>query len=100
MNAENLKITYELDSSVDLITEEAKRAFALQVEEIMLRTKREIETALSEMKGLEQRQIAEDRAKDIARRMAAYEANGLSSERAWELVKQDAMMIPYRWGCA
>lgn len=99
MNTEKLTITYELDSTVDLITEEAKRAFALQVEEVMIHAKQEIERILADMKAQEKNKMAEDRAMDVARRMAAYETSGLSSDRAWELVKQEMMVLPYWGGC-
>ena len=99
MNTEKLTITYEMDSAVDLITEEAKRAFALQVDGIMLDAKREIERALADMKEHEKNKMAEDRANDVARRMAAYEKSGLPSDRAWELVKQEVMVLPYWGGC-
>lgn len=99
MNTEKLTITYELDSTVDLITEEAKRAFALRVDEIMLDAKREIERALADMKAQEKNKMAEDRAYDVARRMDAYEKSGLPSDRAWELVKQEMMVLPYWGGC-
>lgn len=99
MKTEKLTITYELDSTVDLITEEAKRAFALQVDEIVLDAKREIERALAEMKAQKKNKMAEDRANDVKRRMAAYEKSGLPSDRAWELVKQEVMVLPYWGGC-
>lgn len=85
---------YEIDHT-GLLTEEARRAFHDKCDEIDLRAKNEKENELRDIKEAEKNVLARERAEEVARRLAAYKEAGLTEEQAWELVKQEAMMLPY-----
>lgn len=96
MSLANLMEEYKNDVTKELMTDEAKRALALRVEEIQTRAKQEIEMALLEIKEEEKVRIAKCRAVEVARQLEEYKAEGLPDDRAWELVKQEAGMIQWR----
>lgn len=90
---------YEIDET-GLLTEEARRGFNIKCEEIELKAKAEKKKVLAEFKENEKEILARERADSIARALRNYEEVGLSREEAWELVKQEALMITCRGGYA
>lgn len=98
MNMKDFAVGFELDDT-GLMTEEAKRALKDAADRIALEAKTRLESELREIKETEKSLMARERADRIARGLAAYKEAGLTDEQAWELVKQEAMMIPYVGRC-
>lgn len=99
MNMKDFSVGYELDDT-GLLTDEAKRALKDAAARITLDAKAALERELSEIKEREKAILCRDRAEAVARIMAAYKEAGLTDEQAWELAKQEAMIVPYRLGCS
>ena len=98
MNMKDFTIGYELDDT-GLMTEEAKRALKDAADRVTLEAKTRLENELRDIKEEEKNALARERAEEVARRLAAYKEAGLTEEQAWELVKQEAMMLPYAGRC-
>ena len=98
MNMKDFTVGFELDDT-GLMTEEAKRAFKDAADKITLDAKNRLENELRDIKETEKNVLARERAEHVARSMAAYKEAGLTEEQAWELVKQEAMMLPYAGRC-
>lgn len=99
MNMKDFTIGFELDDT-GLMTEEAKRALKDAADRVTLEAKTRLENELHDIKEAEKNVLARERAEEVARRLAAYKEAGLTEEQAWELVKQEAMIAPYRLGCS
>ena len=98
MNMKDFTIGFELDDT-GLMTEEAKRALKDAADRVTLEAKTRLENELRDIKEAEKNVLARERAEEVARRLAAYKEAGLTEEQAWELVKQEAMMLPYVGRC-
>lgn len=98
MNMKDFTVGFELDDT-GLMTEEAKRALKDAADRVTLEAKTRLENELRDIKETEKNVLARERAEDVARRLAAYKEAGLTEEQAWELVKQEAMMLPYAGRC-
>lgn len=98
MNMKDFTIGFELDDT-GLMTEEAKRALKDAADRVTLEAKTRLENELHDIKEAEKNVLARERAEEVARRLTAYKEAGLTEEQAWELVKQEAMMIPYVSRC-
>lgn len=99
MNMKDFTVVFDLDDT-GLITEEAKRALKAAADRIALDAKASLERELSDIKELEKNQICRERAEAVARSLAAYKESGLTDEQAWELARNEALIIPYRLGCS
>lgn len=82
-----------IDTST-LNTKEAREAFELRVEQITLDAKANILNALREEEAREKEFIAREKAAAVAFALKTYEEAGIPEDKAWELVKHDAMMQP------
>ena len=98
MNMKDFTIGFELDDT-GLMTEEAKRALKDAADRVTLEAKTHLENELHDIKEAEKNVLARERAEEVARRLSAYKEAGLTDEQAWELVKQDAMVLPYAGRC-
>lgn len=98
MNMKDFTAGFELDDT-GLITEEAKRALKAAADRIAAEAKNALENELRDIREREKNVIARERAENISRSLAAYKDAGLTDEQAWELVKQEAMMLPYAGRC-
>lgn len=98
MNMNDFMAGFEIDDT-GLTTEEAKRALQVAADRITLEAKANLERELSDIKELEKNKLCRDRAEAVAKSLAAYKEAGLTDEQAWELVKQEAMMMPYAGRC-
>lgn len=65
-----------------------------RVEQITLDAKANILNALHEEEAREKEFIAREKADAVAMALKSYEEIGIPEDKAWELVKQDAMMQP------
>lgn len=98
MNMKDFTISFEIDDT-GLITEEAKRQLKIAADRINEQARTALENELNDIKEREKNILAHSRAENVARSLSAYKEAGLTDDQAWELVKQEAMMLPYAGRC-
>lgn len=90
-----IKVTDLENACAELKTTEAVNDFRLQAEQILLNAKREVLNALEDAKVRERDIIARQNADEVARQLKAYREAGIDEEKAWELARQQALMMPF-----
>ena len=91
---ENISINICGIDTNGLTTKEAREAFEFRVEEITLKAKAEILKAMHEEEARVKEFLAREKASAVAMALNYFIDAGIPEDKAWELVKQDAMMQP------